>query len=108
MTPPTRPPFLAAADPGITPPGWYTVADGRALWWDGDRWVVVPPATQTAVVAVTPAALPAQVTTTLTVRTNHLVHLILTVVTLGLWAPIWLAVAIRNARASSTSVTRFR
>lgn len=27
---------------------------------------------------------------------NHLLHLILTLITLGLWAPVWLAVFTRN------------
>lgn len=30
-------------------------------------------------------------------RTNHVLHLILTIITFGLWAPVWLIVALINA-----------
>lgn len=98
-SPPGRPPFLAAADPGITPAGWYTVGDGRELWWDGHRWVVVPGQ------QIQPQ--PTMVTS-VPVQTHHTAHLIATVCTCGLWAPVWAASAIWNSMRSDKHVTRIR
>jgi hypothetical protein len=29
---------IGSATPGVTPAGWYQVADGRVIWWDGNAW----------------------------------------------------------------------
>lgn len=97
-----RPPFLPCADPGVTPAGWYTVADGRVLWWDGHQWHVVPQPGH---------LLPHQPTVTVTsvpVRTAHTAHLIATICTCGLWAPFWAASAIWNSWRTEQHVTRQR
>lgn len=103
MTPPhSRPPYLEKADPGITPAGWYTVADGRELWWDGQTWIV------TAAITSYQPAHPTQMVTREPVQTNHVLHLLLTVLTCGLWAPVWALVAVVNAYSEKRSVSHYR
>lgn len=97
---PPRAPFLAAADPGITPAGWYTVADGRTLWWDGHRWTIVPEPGQ--------AVQPTRAVTSVPVQTSHTFHLILTLVTCGLWAPVWAVVAVLNSLSKKKQTTTYR
>ena len=69
------------------PPGWYPVSGGHG-YWDGSRW--------------TGSFIPAQLPPPMVVvardpyATNHILHLLLTVFTLGLWAPVWLIVAVVN------------
>jgi hypothetical protein len=29
---------IGSAIPGVTPAGWYQLADGRVIWWDGNAW----------------------------------------------------------------------
>jgi hypothetical protein len=63
-------------------PGWYPVRGGQR-YWDGDAWTDhIAPAVQ--VVGPNPY------------RTNHVLHLLLTVLTVGLWAPVWALVALVN------------
>ena len=39
-------------------------------------------------------------------KTMHIVHLILTIITVGLWAPIWLIVSLINAfRTEEETIT---
>jgi hypothetical protein len=40
------------------------------------------------------------------VPTNHILHLILTLISCGLWAPVWLLVAIINANTDRTTTTQ--
>jgi hypothetical protein len=40
------------------------------------------------------------------VQTNHVLHLILTLVTCGFWAPVWLIMAIINANMDKTTTTQ--
>ncbi len=89
-TPHSRPPYLACADPGVTPAGWYTVADGRELWWDGHQWIVTPQ-------PYLPAQQPTMMVTTVPVQTAHTAHLIATLCTCGLWAPFWVASIVWNS-----------
>ena len=100
---PNPPPYLAVAESGVTPPGWYTVPDGRALYWTGQQWHLTP--------AAQPAPMPAQpsiMVTTVPVQTHHTAHLIATICTCGLWAPMWLASAIWNSMRRDRHVTRIR
>jgi hypothetical protein len=68
-------------------PGWYPLPGGHG-YWDGSAWtgafipVSAPP--PMVVVARDPYA------------TNHILHLLLTVFTFGLWAPVWLLVTVVN------------
>lgn len=69
--------------PAPTPPGWYPDpgAVNTMRYWDGRSWTP-----QSApMVAMTQPAAPG---------VNHLLHLILTLVSCGLWAPIWLLLAV--------------
>lgn len=71
------------------PPGWYPDPQsvGTLRFWDGQSWTGSrAPVAQPAVVVLPPAG------------PNHLIHLILTLVTCGLWAPVWLLVAILDSR----------
>lgn len=59
--------------------GWYAVPGGFA-WWDGSRWTgrfqpPMPPV-------------------------NHVLHLLLTVLTFGLWAPVWVVLVWQRDRES--------
>ena len=70
---------MAAMSPQF-PPGWYTDAQGVRRWWSGRDWT-----TYTQPVS---ASMPAQHVSGLTTG-GHIANAILTVCTLGLWAPIW-------------------
>lgn len=65
-------------------PGWYPVQGGQR-YWDGQKWTDhIAPSAQ-VVVGRDPF------------ETNHILHLLLTVFTLGLWAPVWFFIAWSNA-----------
>ena len=104
--PPGRPPFLAAADPGITPAGWYTVADGRELWWDGNQWIVVP--AQAAMVPYQTALQPTRMVTGVPVQTSHTFHLLMCLLTCGFWLPIWGLMAFLNSLSTRKQVTKIQ
>lgn len=70
---------------GAAEPGWYPVQGGQR-YWDGQAWTDhIAPAAQPVTIAVDPF------------RTNHVLHLLLTVLTFGLWAPVWAFIAWQNA-----------
>lgn len=88
------------ATPG---PGWYPAPDGEPYerWWDGTQWAAnarpleAPPVTPHRMVTYQP------------VRTSHGVHLVMTFLTLGLWAPfVWLPLTIINSLRRRRVVTR--
>lgn len=67
-------------------PGWYPDPAYPAImrWWDGHAWTAYTQQTaQTLVVHQDRGK-----------RVNHVLHAILTVLTMGLWLPVWLIVAI--------------
>ena len=68
------------------PAGWYPTREGQR-YWDGRQWTeqLAPPAAGVVVVGRDPY------------ETNHVLHLLLTVFTFGLWAPVWLVVAVVNS-----------
>ena len=74
--------------PTPQPPGWYPDPHGAAgqRWFDGERY------TEHFVPARPPIYPPGQ--TVVVGGTNHALHAILTIFTCGLWAPIWVLVAI--------------
>lgn len=73
-----------------TPPGWYPQGNVQR-YWDGQQWTdhVSPLQQQVAPVAVAPVvAQQARYVSGLS-SGMKLLHLILTVCTIGLWAPVW-------------------
>lgn len=95
-------------------PGWYRdQAAGVQRWWDGRQWTQhvapqAPPAQQFAVQAPPAQVYPAQYVAqqppyaqTVIVQqkrgVNHALHLVLTILTVGLWAPVWIILAIANS-----------
>jgi hypothetical protein len=61
--------------------GWYAdTTSGRMRWWDGVAWtdtyggIAQPPP-----------------------KTNHIFHLLMSLVTAGLWIPVWIIVGIANS-----------
>jgi hypothetical protein len=74
--------------------GWYPDPNGGPgqRYWDGQNWTIVaPPA---------PAAPPYghwPQPTVLPVRTNHAMHILLSLLTCGLWIPVWIVMAMINA-----------
>lgn len=68
-------------------PGWYPTPTGQR-YWDGSAWThYAPPAPMVA--AKDPY------------DTNHILHLLLTVFTFGLWAPVWLIIGVTNSNAKA-------
>ena len=73
------------------PAGWYEVGDGfRRRWFDGRSW------TDYYAPILTPATLDVAPTRE-RVHTQHGFHAIMTVMTLGMWLPLWAAVTVCNA-----------
>lgn len=76
-------------------PGWYPELSGTLgqRYWDGQQWThyaPTPPPQPSIVINNIAAPTPVVVTT----GPNHALHLILTLLTCGLWLPVWLIVAI--------------
>jgi hypothetical protein len=77
-----------------TPAGWYPDprAGGVQRYWDGERWTEHVAAVQRApaqAVVVRPPQ-PKGYTTRGVSGSEHLLHVILTVMTCGLWLPVYL------------------
>jgi hypothetical protein len=83
-------------------PGWYPDPGGQPgqRYYDGQRWTqhFVP----------TPPAVPPPVAPSVAVAvsagggTNHALHLVLTLLSCGLWLPIWILAAIFGGSSSSS------
>ena len=93
MTDPSRPSTPA--------PGWYQDPGGQPglRYHDGQRWtqhfVPTPP------VVPAPAAPAVAVAVSTGGGTNHALHAVLTLLSCGLWLPIWILVAILGGGSSS-------
>lgn len=87
-------------------PGWYNDGSGRQRWWDGAQWSAhfadqqeqqQPPQQQ----QVQPVYMGAPSTVVVPQRkmykTSHGFHLVMSIITLGFWLPVWLIVGIYNA-----------
>jgi Protein of unknown function (DUF2510) len=85
-------------------PGWYPDPGGQPgqRYHDGRRWTqhfvptpptVPPPAAPAVAVAVSAGG-----------GTNHALHAVLTVLSCGLWLPIWILAAIFGGSSSSVAV----
>ena len=73
--------------------GWYDDGSGRSRWWDGMQW---SDAFAPVVQVVQPQQV-VQVVSRKSYKTSHGFHLLMSIVTLGLWLPVWLIVGIYNA-----------
>ena len=87
-------------------PGWYPDPSGQPgqRYFDGQRWTKhftpTPPR-----MLVTPAPAPSvAVAVSAGGGTNHALHRILTLLTCGLWLPIWILVAIFDSGGGSSAV----
>jgi threonine/homoserine/homoserine lactone efflux protein len=80
-------------------PGWYPDPSGAPgqRYWDGQQWTAVPPPpVQQPIVINNVVGSNMAAPTPVFVRTgpNHALHLVLTLLTCGMWAPVWLIVSI--------------
>lgn len=88
----------SATGAGVVAAGWYQAtghAEGVLRYWDGTQWTEhfhdarpvllqpYPPVHQQVIVHQDRGR-----------KVNHFMHFCLTVLTLGLWLPVWLIVAI--------------
>lgn len=80
-------------------PGWYPNG-GVERWWDGQQWTH-----QTRTIQ---AAAPRKAVTWVPHQTHPTFHLIMTLLTCGLWLPIWLIIAIVQSITRRKVVTRYR
>lgn len=79
-----------SVQPQQTPPGWYPQGNVQR-YWDGQRWTDNVAPLQGAPVQQVVAPVVAQQARYVSGLSSgmKLVHLILTVCTLGLWGPLW-------------------
>ena len=90
--------------------GWYPDEQGLQRWWDGYQWtehvamaqVPVPRETPRSAVPSPSYAQPIIVNSGVRFyKTSHTFHLIMSVVTLGAWLPVWAVMAIYNSARSN-------
>lgn len=81
-------------------PGWYPDPSGAPIqrYFNGQRWAHQAPALplQPSIVINNTVGAPAPVV--VTTGPNHALHLVLTLLTCGMWLPVWLIVAIASHR----------
>jgi hypothetical protein len=83
----TQSPVPADIPAPIThPAGWYRDPFDHTImrWWDGHAWTAYTQQTVQSVVVHQDRGKPV----------NHALHLILSILTAGLWLPVWLIIAI--------------
>lgn len=103
-------------------PGWYDDGAGRQRWWDGQQWTEhFAPQQAVAQTAIEPRGrlaaevaayvrggwrVEAQADNYAVVATgnrpNHILHLILTLITFGLWAIVWIIVSLAGGEKRKT------
>jgi Protein of unknown function (DUF2510) len=95
--------------PPSVPPGWYPDPSGQPgqRYYDGKQWTKhfqpTPPAPappMSVTVNNTIGTSPAPIAVAVSGGTNHALHLILTLLTCGLWLPVWILVAIFSSGSS--------
>lgn len=72
-----------------TAPGYYLDHEGTQRWWDGGRWGQIAPPTTSVIVQ-----------SRRVYKTSHGFHLIMSILTIGVWLPVWLVVGIYNSARS--------
>jgi len=93
-TPAPLPPAEAQAAPG-----WYPYGDGTTRWWTGVNWVAssILQDNGPRPAASEPQPRMAFVVPPQRAPMNHTFHLLMSLVTLGLWVPVWAGIAIVRA-----------
>ncbi len=73
------------------PAGWYDIDDGRRRWFDGREWTehYAPILTLVDVDYSQPEVEPVPTVT-------HGLHLVMAIMTLGAWMPVWGVLALRR------------
>ena len=96
-------PTMTEQTPAQAPPGWYPVPGGTQ-WWDGTAWTgQVQPAQLPQPRQPSPPATVSYVP----VQTNHTFHLIMTLITFGLWGVfVWLPMTVLNQLRKHKVATR--
>lgn len=110
--PPPPPPAPESSSSTVrTPAGWYPApsgAPGVLQWWDGHRWTPTTNQAQHLANVYPQQSFPTSAVTKSPKQTNHVLHLILSVLTCGLWLPVWAIVWWINTMSRDKSVTRYR
>lgn len=88
------------------PAGWMPDPQNSAMqrYWDGQVWTDHTAPAVAAHAAPAPPPMPQQQIVIQNgggVRTSHGLHLFLTIITLGLWAPVWIIVTLVNRSKQS-------
>jgi len=93
-TPAPLPPTDAQASPG-----WYPYGDGTTRWWTGVNWVAssILQDNGPRPAASEPQPRMAFVVPPQRAPMNHTFHLIMSLITLGLWLPVWALIAVLRA-----------
>lgn len=88
--------YAAAPTDGLfvvahAPAGWYDVGDGRRRWFDGRQWTehYAPILTLVDVDYSQPEVAPLPAVT-------HGLHLVMAIMTLGAWMPVWGLLTLRQ------------
>src|SRR3954452_4038806 len=100
----------------LPPPGWYPDPRGGSLaqlrWFDGSAWTdhvgaspLQPASPLQYQTVVVPSGAAASSVVVVRSGPNHVLHLILTILTAGLWLPIWILVAIFGRRRTAVVST---
>lgn len=73
-------------------PGWYPDPDGgpEKFYWDGTNWTDLPPPPTSARSPLPPGE------RTIVTGPNHVLHAVVTLLTCGLWLPVWLIISLDN------------
>ena len=78
-------------------PGWYNDGTGRQRWWDGHQWSAHYADQQQVQPVYVGAPAAVVVPQRKMYKTSHGFHLVMSIITLGFWLPVWLIVGIYNA-----------
>jgi hypothetical protein len=87
-------------------PGWYANPSGTPgqHYWDGHQWTHYappppqPPSPPQPTIIINNNAVGAPAPVIVSARPNHVLHLLLTLLTFGMWLPVWLIVTIVGGR----------
>lgn len=93
---------------GSAPAGWYpSESPGVERWWDGAQWTE-----QRRPLPVQPIAVgygPTRMVSKAPKRTSHTFHLIMTIITAGVWGVVvWLPLTILHKFQHEKTVTKVR